>query len=129
MKPKFTGLNEFAKGYITCAFWTFDENPEAGDYADSGHPEALYAKLDDGACETMLADCLKFQTEQAGHLRLSGLSDSEAGHCFWLTRNHHGSGFWDRDIPETQQQALTEAAHKFGERDLYLGDDSMIYHS
>lgn len=127
MKPRFEGLNDFARGYVTAAFWTFDDDAPSGPYQYSGRPEELYAQLDDGALDAMLADCLKFQSEQAGHLRLSGMSDSEAGHCFWLTRNRHGSGFWDSDIPETQQDALTEAAHAFGECDLYYGDNGQIY--
>lgn len=127
MKPTFAGLNDFARGYITAAFWTFDDEAPSGDYSQSGRPEELYGQLADKALEAMLADCLRFQSEQGGHLRLSGMKDSEAGHCLWLTRNHHGSGFWDSDIPESQQDALTKAAHAFGERSLYYGDDGQIY--
>lgn len=127
MKPPFPGLNDFAKGYITAAFWTFDEDAPIGEYSTSGRPEVLYADLDDKALQPMLADCLKFQAEQGGHLRLSGLPDSEAGHLFWLTRNRHGSGFWDADIPQSQQDALTKAAHAFGESVLYTTEDGQIY--
>lgn len=127
MKPNFAGLNEFGKGYITAALWTFDENAPSGEYSTSGRPETLYDQMHDLTVGKMLTDCLRFQVEQAGHLRLSGMRDSEAGHCFWITRNRHGSGFWDSDIPETQREALTEAAHKFGECGLYTGDDGKIH--
>ena len=43
--------------------------------------------------------------------------DEQAGHDFWLTRNGHGAGFWDRPElygnPETR--ALTAAAEEYGE--------------
>ena len=50
-----------------------------------------------------------------------------AGHDFWLTRNHHGAGFWDGDWPEDVDEKLTEASHSWGEMDLYVGDDGRVY--
>lgn len=50
-----------------------------------------------------------------------------AGHDFWLTRCGHGAGFWDGDWPEPQAEHLTDAAHKCGNVDLYVGDDGKIY--
>lgn len=49
-----------------------------------------------------------------------------AGHDFWLTRVGHGAGFWDGDWP-IHGDALTEICKKFGEVDLYVGDDGKIY--
>lgn len=40
------------------------------------------------------------------------------GHDLWMTRQHHGVGFWDRDtLPEDLRDACTEAAHDMGEPD------------
>ena len=36
------------------------------------------------------------------------------GHDFWLTRNRHGAGFWDKDYGG-HEDTLTEVAHGFGE--------------
>jgi hypothetical protein len=71
---------------------------------------------------TMIADCTKFQAENSSMYA----SDSQAGHDFWLTRNHHGAGFWDGDYPE-HGDTLTKKSHEFGECDLYVGDDGLIY--
>lgn len=49
-----------------------------------------------------------------------------AGHDFWLTRNHHGAGFWDRGLGDLGDR-LTELAQTYGEADPYVGDDGMIY--
>ena len=59
-------------------------------------------------------------------LEACGLGTEEAGHDFWLTRNRHGSGFWDEDIGDVGRQ-LTEAACACGECNLYVGDDQRIY--
>jgi hypothetical protein len=42
----------------------------------------------------------------------------------------HGSGFWDRDgLPDSTSKDLTDAAHAFGEKDIYAGDDGRLYFS
>lgn len=55
-------------------------------------------------------------------------SDMElSGHDFWLTRNRHGAGYWDRGL--RTGDSLTAAAKTFGGVDLYVGDDGLIYQS
>lgn len=55
-----------------------------------------------------------------------GYSESNAGHDFWLTRNGHGAGFWDRDLGDVGDK-LSEASKAAGEVDLYVGDDGKVY--
>lgn len=59
----------------------------------------------------------------------SGYHAENLAHDFWLTRNHHGAGFWDRDQLKSYgiADALTEAASKFREVSLVTGDDRHIY--
>lgn len=57
----------------------------------------------------------------------------QAAHDFYLTRQGHGSGFWDRD-DETYgsseiRDSLNEIAKNFGETWFYIGDDGMVYQS
>lgn len=54
-------------------------------------------------------------TELAGS-QLSGLDEVQIGHDFYLTRNHHGAGFWDRDLGAIGE-SLTKMSHLFGETD------------
>jgi hypothetical protein len=49
------------------------------------------------------------------------------GYRFWLTRNHHGAGFWDGDYPKEIGEALTKLSHEFGETDAYVGDDGKLH--
>jgi len=44
-----------------------------------------------------------------------------------LTRCGHGCGFWDGDWADEVEGTLTEAAKRFGEVNLYVGDDGLIY--
>lgn len=46
--------------------------------------------------------------------------------AMWLTRNGHGTGFWDRGLGE-RGDALTKSAESFGDAVLYVGDDGRIY--
>jgi hypothetical protein len=99
-----------------------DDNYDRDDIA----PEALVS---------MRADCDAFADENAADLalyaeRMSDRAewswDERAGHDFWLTRNGHGAGFWDRGLGNIGD-SLSEACRAFGSSDLYVGDDGKVY--
>lgn len=122
MKP----LDDFTRAYIEAALWSsHDEStPEGGDPLD------LNYGVEDIAPESLMKiqqDCDDFR-DIAPLLWLAhcGLSDYSAGHDFWLTRNHHGAGFWDRGLGKVGD-ALTTLAERFGEVDFVVGDDGKIY--
>lgn|SRR5262245_25049507 len=121
-------MDLFTKAYIECAFWAsiasidfrdedepngtpMDENYDSSDLA----PEAL---------TSMMMDCQDFR--EANAELLAGIDPEQAGHDFWLTRNGHGAGFWDRGLGEVGSK-LTDAAHAYGSSDLYVGDDGLVY--
>lgn len=70
--------------------------------------------------------CSDFTRSNAADLAASGLDDAQVGHNLWLTRNRHGSGFWDRGLGAAGQR-LTDMAHVYGETDVYLGDDGKLH--
>lgn len=81
----------------------------------------------DGPAERSLLDCVAdFAADY---------SDEQMGRDFWLTRNGHGAGFWDRDELSpvvhgstiSLGDALSTVAERFGNCDLYVGDDGEIY--
>ena len=112
------GASVFFSAYVECALWSsVDTN---GEPLDDNYAE------DDIAPETvniMQADCIDFVSENIK--LLEDLNAAQAGHDFWLTRNRHGSGFWDRTIPTGD--ALTLACRAYSSQDLYVGDDGKIY--
>jgi hypothetical protein len=52
-------------------------------------------------------------------------------HDLWLTRNGHGTGFWDRPEKwgENASRVLTRCAHCMGEVWTSVGDDGLVYFS
>ena len=124
-------LDEFTLAYIECALWsTNDESDESGgDPLDENYGPKDIASV---TLDTMIADCKRFQKENADDIAAGPdghnySATGRAGHDFWLTRNSHGAGFWDGDWPEEVGERLTEASKAFGEINLYVGDDDLIY--
>jgi len=81
--------------------------------------------LSDEVTRDAIIDCTLFQKQNADDLTEQG-DPSHNGHDLWLTRNLHGAGYWDRGTGDVGNR-LTAAAEKFGEYDLYIGDDGKIY--
>lgn len=53
-------------------------------------------------------------------------ASEQAGHDFYLTRNGHGAGFWDRGLGDLGDR-LTAAAEVYGTAGLMPGDDGKLY--
>jgi hypothetical protein len=147
-------LDDFTLAYLDCALWSSTLEP-CGDCGDCGAEDQLLCRWneqDEYVCircsdrqpnyeppadenydlldlspellERAVYDCKTFQ-EAAGDRILS--HPHRAGRHFWWTRNGHGAGFWDGDWPEEDGEFLTELSQRFGEIDLYVGDDQQIY--
>ena len=110
-------MDEFTKSYIICALWSC--NKPNGDNYEEYDIEDIEAE----SLEGIIQDCTAFQEENIE--LLVGLDMSKCGHDFCLTRNHHGSGFWDRGLGEIGQN-LTQSAEKYNEFDL-LEENGKIF--
>jgi len=123
-------LDSFLGAYIEAALWSTtndrhedDPDNEAEMLDTAGYeiaPETRQAMA--GECE----DFLSTFGDLIGKAGEMGRDIEHCGHDFWLTRNGHGSGFWDRDLGDVGDQ-LTRAADGFGNVDLYVGDDDLIH--
>lgn len=110
MKP--SDLNEFTRHYVLAALWLSDPSPGQGDYTETGL--SLIPSVSEDWLKQAIADCERFQLENWHALEAAG-TDSQNGHDFWLTRNGHGAGFWDRGYPDEVGKPLSKAARSFGE--------------
>lgn len=125
-----TILDSFTRAYLECALWASNDEstPQGGEPFDRNYSAADFAPE---AIEQTVADCTRFQIENAGLLEAAEISADRGGFCFWLNRNGHGSGFWDEyrghDPRQVPADALSEASKQFGEVNPYLGDDGQIY--
>ena len=96
-------FERFVQGYIACVEWLND------DLFVSEHPE-LEASI--------RQDCRDFY--DANEQDLDEYDDvysyEYAGHDFYLTREGHGTGYWDRGLGALGKR-LTEASEAFGSDD------------
>lgn len=115
LKENADNLDAFTRGYIEALLWTDADGKTIDDLA----PETL---------EKAIVDCRDFQSNAIWLKHQNELSDSQGGHDFWLTRNGHGAGFWDRDeLSKEAQTELSDLSREFGEIDAYEGDDGLVY--
>ena len=123
-------MDRFTQAYIECALWSSTDG--------GGEPLDAKYSLTDFAPDTLTRvqrDCKLFQeqnpipqyqAEWPDEWPADWPDEEMAGHDFFLTRNRHGAGYWDRGLGDVGDR-LTKAAHAFGEFDLYVGDDGRIY--
>ena len=138
-------IQRMVKGYKAAILFT---ECEPGTDAESHDPEnesALHGDISDsdfsGEMDSRIErDCAAFYIEnldtfdslwayvRENYVYIQGglYGPYEAGIDFWLTRNGHGVGFWDRGLGELGD-TLSAACESFGEVWAYLGDDSRVH--
>lgn len=110
-------ISEPLLSYLDCAMWSSidinEENTQGNfdgftvyDFPDS---ERNKAKFD---LDSFIADAKKIGID------CYQLGINQVAHDFWLTRNHHGAGFWDGDYPDDIGEKLTDIAHSYSEKHL-----------
>lgn len=136
--------DKFTRAYIECALWSSTD--DEGDPLDANHSTD---ELPQETLAAMVKDCQEFQathekllsaaytlsadydasTDKARGKIQSNYDASSAGHDFWLTRNGHGAGFWDRGLRAIGDSLAATCGHgtKWPGVDLYIGDDGLIY--
>ena len=126
-------MDPFFKAYLEAALWSSTDGNEV--------PLDRNYTIENIAINTrilMALDCIKFQAVNRAFLALaytlyksdkceSWTVEEQAGHDFWLTRNGHGVGFWDRGLGKIGD-LLTDACGEMGSFDLFVGDSGMISH-
>jgi hypothetical protein len=114
-------MDAFTRAYIEAALWSSED--DFGEPLERNYDAAAFAPE---ALHKIEQECADFQEDNA-ELLSRHWDAAQAGHDFWLTRNGHGTGFWDRGHGKAGE-ILTQAAHRAGERTIYDGDDGKLYH-
>jgi len=96
----------FLSAYVEAIYFT-----ETGDLEQ---PDVDAELCEDFSRESVI-DCLAMYSRMACYLSDDNIE--QAGHDFWLTRNHHGTGYWDRPeiYGESYTGVFTTYAEAFGE--------------
>lgn len=98
----------FVQQYIETGLWA-DSYPEAmSDYANGD------IKLEAHSLRCAIIDCLAFLGKYGCHLDGDAMHE-QAAHDFYLTRNGHGTGFWDRDENTYGSSWIRDQMDKFAQ--------------
>lgn len=109
-------IDAFTRGYLETALWTSDPDPGSGEWSPSDWWNI--DAIDAASLARAIEVCRDFQ--DANRADLDEVEDTfhvdayRNGHDFWLTRNGHGAGFWDRGYGELGDR-LTRASKPYGE--------------
>ena len=99
-----TEVGHMVAAYLEAAVWA--DKPDDEDWSD--------ANWSTQAIDLAYFDCCAFL-----HLARSHINDwtmEQLGHDFYLTRNGHGAGFWDRDFgTKESRDTMTDLSKIFGE--------------
>lgn len=134
-------MDDVITAYAECALWSegcqgmatqahADPSKCRGEDCDSslshdlnfgiGDLSAAAARDMEADVEGFIKGCLAERPEI-----FDGIADEMIGHDFWLTRNGHGAGFWDRGLGE-RGDWLTAMAKPFGSSHLYVNSDGKV---
>ena len=119
-------LEDYVYDYLSTALWASGEDEE-GELLDLNYdtddfsPETIEkAKQDLREFEIEAGETLKEAVNEMGY----GYED--VAHDFWMTRNGHGVGFWDRTEIKGQGKTLAGIAKTFPEVNVFVGDDGKL---
>jgi hypothetical protein len=105
-------VDEMTRAYLYCAEWC-----GVAEEQESALRASTHARWTNAALAEARNTCAMFLAAFATAI---GDEQARAGHDLWLTRNHHGAGFWDGDWPDEAGRILTDGAHRLAERGVYF---------
>lgn len=105
--------DDVVTAYMECALWSESLEDK---YSLDDFDERAWAEAEE--------DCGSFLAELGG--LPAGWDASQFGHDFWLTRNGHGAGFWDRGHGELGRQ-LADKAEVWGSRTIYVHKGELYF--
>lgn len=79
----------------------------------------------DNAKEKMEKELQDFVDRVNAEIPEMEMDAGQFAHDFWLTRNGHGAGFWDRGLGDLGDK-LTKLAKTFGECNLWVNDETQL---
>lgn len=111
--------DEFTTGYLGCAEWLAQVWSDRDDPSLTDMERSYCRGFTRDAIAEARRDCKAFQKanrdDLAQYCELSGRGMESAGNDYWLSRNGHGAGFFDRGN-EPVFDRLQEAARLDGEK-------------
>lgn len=111
-------LADMVGGYLECAAWC-DINSDSEGLELQAHEQG--ATFSETAREAAKRDCRAFAFQiNASSWDYAGYDLARLGHDFWLSRNGHGAGFFDRDeLPKAVRDFAQDKARRWGSTNVF----------
>lgn len=97
-------------GFIECGLWAGIDWERESDAREMTRRHIV----DETDIRAQVTDFVTGVLNDRGPGVFDGMDPAQVGHDFWLTRNRHGAGFWDRGLGE-RGDYLTAMSHPYGE--------------
>jgi hypothetical protein len=126
---------QFLHAYMIAAEWSSTHTPD-GEDAETVDIDSLDLDWHPAAEAHAKALCDQFIDQTRDMLieadaRRHGARPDLNGHDLWLTSQHHGVGFWDRDALDADNlgRRLSDACQRrpWEDATLYVGDDNLLH--
>jgi len=121
-------INEIVKHYLYAALWTAELDSKY-DTDDFGFGEQYYAAVRD--IGDFLNKAVRYLAPYEKHF--GDKTESQLGHDFWLSRNGHGSGFFDLALDTGDRKlksigdSLQEIAREFVEKNVFESEVGNLF--
>jgi hypothetical protein len=127
-------LAAMVESYLRTALWTWSDADGQAPLAGNAEDVEVCQVFDLRSIVLATDDCRSFCEyvedfaesgtieDTAARQALAAMEPAQAGADFWLTREGHGTGFWDRGL-DTAGRCLADAARTFGEASLDVTND------
>ena len=117
----FINIDAIVDSYLETVLWV--GNDESSDFITKDLTIHDFDEKSKAQVKEDIIDFLeKAHSQDETTAELASYNESSFGHNFFLSRNRHGSGFFDED-----NNKLQEISYSFGPSDFYIGDDGKGY--
>lgn len=127
-----SSLEEFVSEYIDTMLWAENVDDINAEPDENGEREQVDADvhydrtdIDGAGLDQIYPDCASFWEFHRELWRSVDITDEQAAHHFYLSRNGHGTGFWDRGLGVIGDQ-LHDAAKVYGTQGLMSNPDGTL---
>ena len=117
-------LDVIVDGYLDALFFT-EEGVHEDEYGNDTMEDKTLSDIDNDT-KVEIEKEVEWFVNSAGDV-FEELSDDQIGHDFWLTRNGHGSGFFERINDSENLETIEELCNILGTVGTYVGDDGKIH--
>lgn len=118
-------VHKFFTGYLEAMCFTDLPEEEVGPGVFMLETTEWSEKFSEHLLLKSIAACSTFLLKAYGLIPEKRME--EAGRDFWYTRNGHGCGFWESEWDSDHGNELNDLSEEFGQTDMYVGDDGLLY--